>query len=126
MCVCSVEFDLGPWETVTQRCCSKRNVFPTLPGLKVNNRFDVFSETWDVGRLEVLIPEKAIAGVGKAGQLKPAGRGKITIDSGASESVMPKGMLEGEPLVEGEVCRSEWRQNGQLWPEKGSASRKKV
>ena len=36
MSVCSVEFDLGPWETVTQRCCSKRNVFPTPPGLKVN------------------------------------------------------------------------------------------
>ena len=46
---------------------SKRKVFPTPPGLKVNNRFDVFSETWDVGRLEVFILEKAIAGVGKAG-----------------------------------------------------------
>ena len=50
MSVCSVDYDLGPWETVTQKCCSKRNVFPTPPGLKVNNRFDVFSETWDVGR----------------------------------------------------------------------------
>ena len=58
MSVCSVDYDLGPWETVTQRCCSKRNVFPTPPGLKVNNRFDVFSETWDVGGLEVLILEK--------------------------------------------------------------------
>ena len=80
-------------------------MFPTPPGLKVNNRFDVFSETWDVGRLEVLIPEKAIAAVGKAGRLKSAGRGKFTIDSGATESVMPRGMLEGEPSVEGEAKR---------------------
>ena len=63
-------------------------MFPTPPGLKVNNRFDVFSETWDV--VEVLIPEKAIAGVGKAVRLKSAGRGKVTIDSGAAESVMPR------------------------------------
>ena len=105
MSVWSVDYDFVPWVTVTPRCCSKRNVFPTPPGLKVNNRFDVFSETWDVGGLEVLIPEKAIAGVGKAERLKSAGRGKVTIDSGAADSVMPRGMLEGEPLVEGEAKR---------------------
>ena len=37
--------------------------------------------------------------------MKSAGRGKVTIDSGAAESVMPRGMLEGEPLVEGESKR---------------------
>ena len=37
--------------------------------------------------------------------MKSAGRGKVTIDSGAAESVMPRGMLEGEPLVEGEGKR---------------------
>ena len=108
MSVCSVDYDSGPWETVTQRCCSKRNVFSTPPGLKVNNRIDVFSETWDVGEeeeLEVFIIEKAIAGVGKAGRSKTAGRGKVTMDSGAAESVMPRGMHEGEPLVEGEAKR---------------------
>ena len=90
---------------MTERCCRKRNVFPTPPGLKVNRKFDVFSETWGRWGLEVVIPEKAIAGVGKAGRLKSAGRGKVTIDSGAAESVMPRGMLEGEPLVEGEAKR---------------------
>ena len=38
--------------------------------------------------------------------MKPAGRGKVTIDSGAAESVMPRGMLDGEPMVEGEAKRS--------------------
>ena len=96
MSVCSVDYDLVPWETVTQRCCSKRNVSPTPPGLKVCSEFDLFSETWDVGEFEVFILEQAIAGVGMAGRLKSVGRGKVTIDSGAAESVMSRGMLEGE------------------------------
>ena len=37
--------------------------------------------------------------------MKSAGRGKATTDSGAEESVMSRGMLEGEPLVEGEAKR---------------------
>ena len=38
-----------------------------------------------------------------ARRLKSAGRGTVTIDSGAAESVISRGMLEGEPLVEGEA-----------------------
>ena len=59
----------------------------------------------DVAGIDVLMPERVIAGVGRTERLKPAGRGKVTIDSGAAESVMPRGMLDKEPLVEGEAKR---------------------
>ena len=95
MSVCSVECDGGSWETLTQSQKTKRSVLPSPPGLQVSNRFEGLSESWDVGGLEVLIPETAIAGVGTAGRLRWAGRGMVAIDSGAAESVMPKGMLEG-------------------------------
>ena len=36
---------------------------------------------------------------------KPAGTGRITIDSGAAESVLPVEMLPGEETVEGESKR---------------------
>ena len=48
----------------------------------------------------------SIAGVAKTGRLKSAGTGKVTIDSGAAESVMPRDMLSGEPLVEGEAKKA--------------------
>ena len=106
MSVCSVECDGGSWETVTQKSQkTKRSVLPSPPGLHVNNRFEGLSESWDVGGLEVLIPETAIANVGTTGRLRSAGRRKVTIDSGAADSVMPRGMLEGEPLVDGEAKR---------------------
>ena len=38
-------------------------------------------------------------------KLKPAGKGRITIDSGAAESVLPVGMLPGEETVEGDNKR---------------------
>ena len=38
-------------------------------------------------------------------KLKPAGKGRIAIDSGAAESVLPVGMLPGEETVEGESKR---------------------
>ena len=37
----------------------------------------------------------------KVKRLVFAGKGEITIDSGAAESVMPKGMLLNEPTIEG-------------------------
>ena len=43
--------------------------------------------------------------VGTTERLRSAGKGKVTIDSGVAESVMPKGMLDREPLVEGEAKR---------------------
>ena len=37
--------------------------------------------------------------------LKEVGRGRITIDSGAAESVLPKNLLPHEPIEEGEAKR---------------------
>ena len=51
------------------------------------------------------MPEKVIGRVGTTERLRSAGKGKVTIDSGPAESVMPKGMLDREPLMEGEAKR---------------------
>ena len=48
----------------------------------------------------MLVPQNAIAGFGKAGRLGSAGREKVTMNSGAAESV-------DEPFVEGEPKRLE-------------------
>ena len=42
----------------------------------------------------------------RIGMLVSAGRGKVTIDSGAAESVMPRDMLQRETLVEGAPKKS--------------------
>lgn len=84
---------------------------PTPPGLLVPgekrfetaNRFEALAadDETEIGGLEV---EVSICPVdAKVGDLKPAGRGKITIDSGAAESVLPADMLPNETLVEGEA-----------------------
>ena len=100
------------------RTCRARS--PT--GVALRNRFEALVELEDreevnsitmgadavgsVGALEVLPPEKTIGGVGSTGRLRPAGKGKVTIDSGAAESVMPRGMLQREPLVEGDAKKA--------------------
>ena len=106
MSVCSLERDTGTWQAVVRKRCkatANRMCYP--PGLKINNRFDELSEMVDIGGLEVLMPEKVIGRVGTTERLRSAGKGKVTIDSGAAESVMPKGMLDREPLMEGEAKR---------------------
>ena len=98
MSVCSLERDTGRWQAVVRKRCkatANRKCFP--PGLKINNRFDELSEMVDIGGLEVLMPEKVIGRVGTTERLRSAGNGKVTIDSGAAESVMPKCMLDQEP-----------------------------
>ena len=64
----------------------------------------------EVANLEVLMPSP-IAEVTRTGRLKSAGKGKITIDSGAAESVMPRDMLTSEPLLEGEGKKT----GGEIW-----------
>ena len=59
----------------------------------LSNRFEVLSEDVEIGAVQVDM------------NLKEAGRGRITIDSGAAESVLPKNMLPNEPIVEGEAKR---------------------
>jgi hypothetical protein len=56
--------------------------------------------------IDAEVEEKSVALVGKAGKLVPTGKGKITIDSGAAESVMPKEMLPNEPAVDGKAKKS--------------------
>ena len=55
----------------------------------------------DVGGLDILIPDKFIDGVGHTVKMVPAVLGKVTIDSGAVESVTPSDMLLHVPLVVG-------------------------
>ena len=66
--------------------------------MKIRNRFQVLEEPLEVsiGGLESEVFVET---------LKPAGKGRITIDSGAAESVLPVGMLPGEETVEGESKR---------------------
>ena len=59
----------------------------------LSNRFEVLSEDVEIGAVQVDM------------NLKEDGRGRITIDSGAAESVLPKNMLPNEPIVEGEAKR---------------------
>ncbi len=56
--------------------------------------------------MDIEVEDQQLAHVVRTGRLVPAGRGKIAIDSGAAESVMPKGMLPNEPAVEGDANRS--------------------
>ena len=59
----------------------------------LSNWFEVLSEDVEIGAVQVDM------------NLKEAGRGSITFDSGAAESVLPKNMLPNEPIVEGEAKR---------------------
>lgn len=76
------------------------------PTVKIANSFQTLEdELHDVGSLDVMEPEVNEMATSKAPapsrKLRSAGRGKITVDSGAAESVLPTGMVPGEPLVEG-------------------------
>ncbi len=74
--------------------------------------------------LDVLMP--GVNSVGEDGggkrRLVSAGKGEITIDSGAAESVMPATMLPGEPAVEGDAQRAGVQYvaaNGAAMPNRG-------
>ena len=58
-----------------------------------STRFESLSEEIEAGAVQVEM------------NLKEAGRGRITFDSGAAESVLPRNMLPNEPIVEGEGKR---------------------
>jgi hypothetical protein len=98
-------------------------VYQKPPGLsrvvKTRSRFEAFTEQgqqeWDVGGLGVKMPIAQINAVEskRTEDLRPAGRGKITIDSGAAESVLPTDMLPSEKLVDGEA-RKKGVRHGQL------------
>ena len=134
MSICGVEREnreRGGWTTVVGKGDhGKKEVcrcpMAAQPGLAIGNRFealvekekaddtslldyvnvDMAGKARDLGGLEVVVPEKSIGRVGSTERLRSAGKGKVTIDSGAAESVMPRDMLEGERLVEGEAKKA--------------------
>ena len=72
--------------------------------VKTKNRFEALGEReWSVGAVEIEMPLEQINAVEskRMENLRPAGRGKITIDSGAAESVLPADMLPNEKLMDG-------------------------
>ena len=73
--------------------------------MKIQNRFQVLEEPLEVniGGLESEAYVETV--YHDREKLKPAGTGRIKIDSGAAESVLPVGMLPGEETVEGESKR---------------------
>lgn len=89
----------------------------SFAALAVGDECDVEERVFDIGAIEevdnaslgaldIEVDDQPVAHVGRSGRLVSAGRGKITIDSGAAESVLPRGMLPNEPLREGAAKRS--------------------
>ena len=78
-------------------------------GIETKNPFRALAtddEDCEIGSVSVEMPDEAIATVGMDSRgLRTAGRGKITIDSGAAESVLPADVVPNETLVEGEAKR---------------------
>ena len=63
--------------------------------VEIPNRFQVLEEPLEVS-IEILESEVCVETVGQDREkLKPAGRGRITIDSGAAGSVLPVEVLPG-------------------------------
>ena len=58
---------------------------------------------WSVGHPRA---DKIINGVGRTQMLVSVGRGKVTVDSGPAESVMPRDTLQHDALVEGRRRKS--------------------
>ena len=75
--------------------------------VEIRNRFQELmpdDQECEVGAIEVVTRGMQIAAVeAQRKALKSAGHGKITIDSGAAESVMPRDVVPNEELIEGEA-----------------------
>jgi hypothetical protein len=108
------EWDIGDGKVLKSDIGGTKALrFEALPGLAVKNHFQALARDEDeeeiyIGILEVEGGERDVKQVSqvKPGKLVFAGKGKITIDSGAAESVMPKEMLPNEPALEGQAKRS--------------------
>ena len=97
--------------------CAQHALLPVLPPGLAPNRFEALQEKESEKDVEigVMSYELSLSSVDKeksasvnqvttkySGRYVSAGKGKITVDSGAGESVMPKDLLLGEELVEGQ------------------------
>jgi hypothetical protein len=94
---------------------SLRKKISKPPGFVVRNRFGALAEGEEeeqgmtIAGLEVWMPtEESVNEIvkEKATKLISAGKGKITIDSGAADSVMPLAMLPNEEMKEGKAKKA--------------------
>ncbi len=86
----------------------KDQLVQRLPGLEHKYPFEALMEDeleQEVAALDVKVEDQQLAHVVRTGRLVRDGRGRITIDSGAAESVMPEGVLPSELAVEGKGRR---------------------
>ena len=118
-----IGFDVGFVDVATSPpgICKRESQVGSTWTVPLSNRFEVLSEDVEIGAVEVGM------------NLKEAGRGRITIDSGAAESVLPKNMLPNEPIVEGEakrrrceVRRGQRREDGEHWREEGEVQESRL
>ena len=82
----------------------EENVNKQKRAVEIKNRFQALAtdgdgdeEHTEIGSLDVEMENEMVATVGMDKRsLRSAGRGKITIDSGAAESVLPADVVEGD------------------------------
>ena len=99
------------WDCLEEEHGHEKMRLNNPPGLEIYNRYQVLANEDEpdsddeipIGTLEIEdIEERDVKAVTehKVKRLVFAGKGKITIEAGAAESVMPKGMLLNEPTIE--------------------------
>ena len=75
--------------------------------IETKNRFQALTteeQDYEIGAIEIETPDEPIEAIGvDRTSLRSAGYGKITVDSGAAESVLPVNVVPNEKLIEGEA-----------------------
>ena len=103
-------FDIGFVEISGDR--EKKRESKTRRTVEIKNRFQALATNdgdevhTEIGSIDVEMEDEMVATVGTdKTPLTSAGRGKITIDSGAAESVLPADIVPNETLIEGDAKR---------------------
>ena len=80
---------------------------PVENTIETKNRFQALTaeeQDYEIGAIDIETPDEPIEALGvDRASLRSAGYGKITVDSGAAESVLPVNIVPNETLVEGEA-----------------------
>ena len=80
---------------------------PIEDHVETENRFQVLTtedEDVEIGFVDIETPEEPVAAIGVDRRtLRSAGRGKITVESGAAEVVLSLDVVPNETLIEGEA-----------------------